>query len=109
MSRTWVAVLAAIWAVDIGSGAFLIHVIDIQRENEVPGAAPLTDEFYFPTEVDGPVAVSNAAPVLQMPMVTIEARPPRGLTEMQGTDDPSAKPAKVTHPEAKEPPVTPGR
>jgi hypothetical protein len=103
MSRTWIATLAAIWLVDIGSAVFLVRVIDGPRANEVPGAPPLTAEVFFAPETEQPVVNATSAPVLQMPEVTIVASP-GGAAEMQGTDDLIIGPATVTHPEAKQPP-----
>ena len=107
MSRKWIAVLSALWLVDVASAVFLIHVVDRQRMNEVPGAPPLTAEVPLSQQADEPVVASTEAPVLQMPMVTIQARAPRGVTQMQGTDDLTPRATKVTHPEAREP--APGR
>jgi hypothetical protein len=103
MSRTWIATLAAIWLLDIGSAAYLIRVVDRQRANEVPGAPPLTAEVFFaPEETQQPVVNATETPFLQMPEVTIVAAPP-GVAEMQGTDDLVIGPGTVTHPVAKPP------
>lgn len=103
MSRKWIAALSAIWLVDVASAVVLIHVIDRQRSNEVPGAPPLTHEVYFTQEADEPVVATTSAPVLQMPQVTIVAPRP-GVAEMQRPDDLVIGPGTVTHPEAKQPP-----
>jgi hypothetical protein len=107
MTRSWIAILSAIWMTGIVAAVLLIAKVNHQRYEERP-LREIQAENVFPSQqADEPVDEVQGSAVLLMPPVTIVIPRP-GVAEMQGTghdtgarpDDLIIGPGIVTHPVA---------
>jgi len=107
MTRSWIAILSAIWLTGIVAAVLLIAKVHHQRYEGRPLREIQAENVFPPQQVDEPVDETQGSAVLLMPPVTIVIPPP-GVAEMQGTDDDTGAhpddliigPGIVTHPVA---------